>query len=289
MPPVGGCLSWWSRAWGASGDGGASTVEQPLLTIEAPPSFFRVHRRFFGSAGPVFAAVLAGCLLLSLGGVLPLPFERVVTLEGRAASRTEFFEDAEVRRILLRHNIEVHMTRAPGSRAMANGNLDGYDFVFPSGQPAAELVSGEFPKANVHRPFLTPIVLATFRPYAEALVAHGIARRRPRRWSDSPEATSKNSPTTGRPAAAFRNRAICRSRPPSARSRWDDTRPYSTTPSTSGSFPASVRNASNSTTEKIRFPPGDRRSASTPEAVYLRSVRVDTPSIRAARVAETIP
>ncbi|TDC77375.1 hypothetical protein E1283_07500 [Streptomyces hainanensis] len=130
--------------------------------------------------------VLAGCLLLSVGGVLPLPFERVVTLEGRAASRTEFFEDAEVRRILLRHHIEVRMTRAPGSRAMANGNLDGYDFVFPSGQPAAELVSEEFPEANVHRPFLTPIVLATFRPYAEALVAHGIATPQPTPRGDAP-------------------------------------------------------------------------------------------------------
>lgn len=60
----------------------------------------------------------------------------------------------------------------------------------------------------------------------------------PRRWSERPEATSKNSPATGRPAAAFPSRAICRSRSPSPRCRWDDTRPYNTTPSTSGSFPA---------------------------------------------------
>ena len=60
-------------------------------------------------------------------------------------------------------------------------------------------------------------------------------------------------------------------------------------PSAGGSFDFPTRTASNYTSENTRRPPGDLRSTSTPDAVYLRNVRVETPSIFAANDADTIP
>ncbi|QUF07889.1 hypothetical protein KCV87_12445 [Actinosynnema pretiosum subsp. pretiosum] len=71
------------------------------------------------------------------------------------------------------HGIQVHITKA-GSRAVAMGDVDQYDFVFPSGQPAALLIKeqrqAERKFAKVHKPFFSPIVFGTYREYAEALL-----------------------------------------------------------------------------------------------------------------------
>ncbi|MFD5322095.1 hypothetical protein [Streptomyces sp. NPDC127098] len=154
-------------------------MRQPLLTVERPPSFARAHRGYLRAAGAALALALLGVALLTAGGTLALPFERIVTVRGTAASGTDFFEDEEVRRILLGHHIEVRMTRAPGSVDLAGGGMDGFDFAFPSGQHAGELITGQYRSSDFRSPFATPIVLATFRPYAEALVSAGSASRQP--------------------------------------------------------------------------------------------------------------
>ncbi|MFI6028164.1 hypothetical protein [Amycolatopsis magusensis] len=66
-----------------------------------------------------------------------------------------------------------------GSREVATHDIDRYDFVFPSGQPPADLImssrlnSGK--EAQAYVPFVSPIVLATYRPYALALHDAGVA------------------------------------------------------------------------------------------------------------------
>ncbi|MGW1765521.1 hypothetical protein ACWCQL_15795 [Streptomyces sp. NPDC002073] len=138
---------------------------------------------------PGLAAVLTGIATLAVSGNLLLPFERVVVLEGKMASKRDFFEDDEVRRILLKHRIEVHITSS-GSREVALRDLADYDFVFPSGQPAGDLITGMRARdglyAKVHRPFVSPIVLATYREYAETLRGAGIAAPLPAEGSDPP-------------------------------------------------------------------------------------------------------
>ncbi|MER5523575.1 hypothetical protein ABT075_03040 [Streptomyces sp. NPDC002677] len=59
--------------------------------------------------------------------------------------------------------------------------LKGMDVVFPSGQPAAKMILDrqQGVSAKSARPFVTPLVLATFREYAETLVKAGVAGPQP--------------------------------------------------------------------------------------------------------------
>ncbi|MCH0565964.1 hypothetical protein I3F60_07630 [Streptomyces sp. MUM 136J] len=111
-----------------------------------------------------------------------LPFQRVVTVEAAMGSKSDYFEDPEVRRLLMRHGIRVHLTRM-GSRDIAHRTYTGFDVVFPSGQPAADSIArrraAEGRPATAYRPFVSPIVLGTYREYAETLTDAGIATPMP--------------------------------------------------------------------------------------------------------------
>ncbi|MGK5696129.1 hypothetical protein ACSNOJ_25110 [Streptomyces sp. URMC 128] len=113
-------------------------------------------------------------------GNLLLPLRQVVTIEAKMASKRDFFQDPVVERLLMKHGFRVHITNM-GSREIAKQDYEGYDVVFPSGQPAADLISRERARANrpvlLYRPFVSPIVLATYRDYAEVLTAEGVAKR----------------------------------------------------------------------------------------------------------------
>ncbi|MEV8630406.1 hypothetical protein AB0395_02000 [Streptosporangium sp. NPDC051023] len=117
-----------------------------------------------------------------------MPLRPVVTLEGSMASKAELFDDEEVKRILMRHNLRVHST-VSSSREIAVHEISQYDFVFPSGQPAAELIMAERRSGNLHAaeylPFVSPIVIATFRQYAQTLLDNGVA---------TPQASSGGDP-----------------------------------------------------------------------------------------------
>ncbi|MGC5035386.1 MULTISPECIES: hypothetical protein [unclassified Streptomyces] len=147
------------------------------MTVTRPPR--RRLRRALASALPV---PVVGLALLVASGNLLLPLRTVVTIEAKMASKRDFFQDPEVERLLMKHGFRVHITNM-GSREIAQQDHEGYDVVFPSGQPAADLISRERARANrpvlLYRPFVSPIVLATYRDYAEVLAAEGVARRLP--------------------------------------------------------------------------------------------------------------
>ncbi|NUL04902.1 hypothetical protein HRW07_17040 [Streptomyces lunaelactis] len=157
-------------------------VEEPRLLVRRPSSSRWSRRGFLVAFLPALAAVLAGVAVLAVSGNILLPFERVITLEGKMASKRDFFEDEEVQRLLLKHHMRVHITSS-GSREVAIRDVSSYDFVFPSGQPAGDLITSRRAADNqyvtVHRPFVSPIVLATYREYAETLEARGIATAQP--------------------------------------------------------------------------------------------------------------
>ncbi|MEV4342110.1 hypothetical protein [Streptomyces sp. NPDC049590] len=154
-------------------------MEEPVLSPRVPRT--RTWRHRLVRALPfLMALVLAGAGLCRLqhAGKLLLPFENVTTLRGRLASVGDLFEDPQVIRILRKHGLRVEITTA-GSREVATGSLDGLDFVFPSGQPAADLIyvrrqEGGLYSKDFH-PFDSPVVLATFAPYAKALTARHTA------------------------------------------------------------------------------------------------------------------
>jgi hypothetical protein len=155
-------------------EAGARTIEEPRLTTR------RVRRRRVPRH--VVAALplaLAGLIALSVSGNIARPFERISTVEARMGSKSDFFRDPEVRRLLLRHGIRVDIHRL-GSRGIATQSLEGMDAVFPSGQPAAKLVLDRQDRSvRSARPFVTPLVLGTFRDYADTLVQAGVATPQP--------------------------------------------------------------------------------------------------------------
>jgi len=122
---------------------------------------------------------LAGLISLLVTGNALRPFDRVTTIEARMASKSDYFKDPEVQRLLLKHGIRVDIHRL-GSRGIATQSLKGMDVVFPSGQPAAKLIlDRQDHSVRSVRPFVTPLVLGTFRDYAETLVKAGVATAQP--------------------------------------------------------------------------------------------------------------
>ncbi|MFE5815140.1 hypothetical protein ACFQ6S_17265 [Streptomyces sp. NPDC056479] len=122
---------------------------------------------------------LAGLIALLVTGNALRPFDRITTIEARMASKSDYFKDPEVQRLLLKHGLRVDIHRL-GSRGIATQSLKGMDAVFPSGQPAAKLIlNRQDHSVRSVRPFVTPLVLGTFRAYAETLEKVGVATAQP--------------------------------------------------------------------------------------------------------------
>ncbi|GAA3297536.1 hypothetical protein Dvina_48840 [Dactylosporangium vinaceum] len=155
-----------------------STQAEVHLTVRRPPAGFWLRPRLLLSVVPFVLVFAVGLGLLARAGEVLLPFERITVVEGRLASKADFFADPQVQRILLRHHVRVHFTQG-GSRDIARTALDGLDFVFPSGQPAGDLILERLKEqgrsTTVYKPFTSPIALGTYRDYAEALRAAGLA------------------------------------------------------------------------------------------------------------------
>ncbi|GAA2807142.1 hypothetical protein RMN57_02370 [Kitasatospora sp. CM 4170] len=156
----------------------ANAFEEPPLRIAGKRPFFLARRRFRQIVAIPFAVLVLATTGLALTGNLPFPGLPVVELRGRVASKADLFTDPEVQRILMSHRIKVTVDVA-GSRQVAEGDLDPYDFVFPSGQATADTIKYRREEAHAYAriklPFTSPLVIATYRPYAEALVRKGVA------------------------------------------------------------------------------------------------------------------
>ncbi|GAA3827874.1 hypothetical protein [Streptomyces chiangmaiensis] len=153
-------------------DAGARAIEEPRLTTR------RVKRRRIPRHVAVaLPLALAGLFSLLVSGNALRPFEHITTIEAKMASKSDYFKDPEVQRLLLEHGIRVDIHRL-GSRGIATTSLKDVDVVFPSGQPAAKLILDRQNRSvRSARPFVTPLVLGTFRDYAETLVSAGVAER----------------------------------------------------------------------------------------------------------------
>jgi hypothetical protein len=92
-----------------------------------------------------------------------------------------YFKDERVRRVLEKNRLPVQATRI-GSRDMAGKVLPGAtpDFFMSSGVVAANQVVDAARKLNIpvaqSSPFHTPLVIASWAPIAQILVANGLAR-----------------------------------------------------------------------------------------------------------------
>ncbi|GAA3305463.1 hypothetical protein GCM10020295_59240 [Streptomyces cinereospinus] len=130
---------------------GTSATAEPRLTIRRT-----THRGVPRLVVVALPLALAGLLSLMISGNALRPFERITVIESRMASKSDYFRDPEVARLLLRHGIRVDIRRL-GSRGIATRSLEGLDVVFPSGQPAAKLVLDRpDDTGQTVRPFVSP-------------------------------------------------------------------------------------------------------------------------------------
>ncbi|WP_339154995.1 hypothetical protein [Actinomadura luteofluorescens] len=157
-----------------------NVVEEPTFSIPRPPRFWPSPLGCGAVVAVLVALVCAGASLVVLVA-RPGP---VVTIRGIMASKQDFFNDEKVQDLLLEHHIRVEVTpRGSGEVAaeVLGQKTESYDFAFPSGQPAADLIRKERSRRHLYNRttylFTSPIVLASYREYAETLVRRGIAER----------------------------------------------------------------------------------------------------------------
>jgi hypothetical protein len=165
-----------SRSARLNGRPAAGSVhgEEPWLAVGRTAWFRRpAFVRRFGIAA---AAGVLGLVTLMIAGALAPPVEPIIVVVGRMGAKADYFADPEVKRLLLRHNIRVQVTRTGSIDSATTQVRDELDFVFVSGQTAAELAKDDR-FVVTYRPFTTPLVLATYRPHAEVLAAAGLATR----------------------------------------------------------------------------------------------------------------
>ncbi|GAA1855274.1 hypothetical protein GCM10009751_10150 [Myceligenerans crystallogenes] len=173
-----------------------SALSRPsALRASVRDAFSRYLALFRGGPGSKVAAATIGAGVLALtvalgvliGDALPggpsSPGAGPTVVSGIMASKEDYFNDAEVIRLLAERGYRVDVTRR-GSFEVAQEVIGGgeYDFAFPSGRPPANLITQDRRSRDLfvgsRSLFTSPLVLASFRPYAEALVADGVATPR---------------------------------------------------------------------------------------------------------------
>jgi hypothetical protein len=142
--------------------------------------------------GPAFAVLLVGAIG---GGIwyshssLRAERETIAQRESEAAQEVRvhgligsekeaLFADPQVKAVLASHHITVDVEKA-GSRDIAHRfEPQHFDFGFPSGAPAAAALRAVAKPTETYSPFYTPIVIASWRPIAQILVAdHMVVER----------------------------------------------------------------------------------------------------------------
>jgi hypothetical protein len=100
-----------------------------------------------------------------------------VTVRGLIGSeKEEFFHDPRVIEALQRGGVRVEVEKAGSRQIATNYNVKDYDFVFPAGIPAAEKVRRENGISKSYDVFYSPMVVASWQPIADILVANGMAQ-----------------------------------------------------------------------------------------------------------------
>ena len=102
-----------------------------------------------------------------------------VTLKGIGGSeKAVFFHDPRVIDVLNQQNIQIDYQKSGSRQIATQTDLNAYDFAFPAGSPAAEKIYQDFHTTKGTPIFYTPMVLASWKPVVEILIANDIAELR---------------------------------------------------------------------------------------------------------------
>jgi hypothetical protein len=144
-----------------------SVIAEPLLRVRRPRPFYR-RLSFRRVVIPLVVAAVVGLAVLVPNRAVLLGVQTLDVVEGNVGSKRVLFDDPQIQERLLRKHLRVHVTDK-GSRAGVTSSLDGVDFVFPSGQPAEDLIKGRAGAREHYQLFTSPIAIGTYREYVPAL------------------------------------------------------------------------------------------------------------------------
>lgn len=103
---------------------------------------------------------------------------RTVEVSGLIGSeKRDFFDDPRVQQRLHELGLIVKYRKAGSRQIGTSFNLGEYDFAFPAGLPAAELILRNYKQGKSFSPFFSPMAVASWRPIADLLVANGMAKK----------------------------------------------------------------------------------------------------------------
>ncbi|MCT2583682.1 substrate-binding domain-containing protein [Actinophytocola gossypii] len=133
-----------------------------------------MKRRLSIALGVVLLVAVIGVIVFDRDDETPT---RDVVVRGVIGSeKLAFFRDERVREAFAAHGVTVEVDTA-GSRQIATTvDLAGYDFVFPSSQPAAQRIQRDRNVTTAYTPFQSPMAVATFAPVVEVLERAGVIR-----------------------------------------------------------------------------------------------------------------
>lgn len=101
----------------------------------------------------------------------------IVEIKGMIGSEKEtFFADPKVQQVLLTKGFRVKVEKV-GSRDISTRDLNGYDFGFPSGAPAAMALQRKVGAKQIYPTFFTPMAVASWRLLLPTLEQEGIVKQ----------------------------------------------------------------------------------------------------------------
>ncbi len=128
--------------------------------------------------GPILLVILiiGVGIAIYLSASQQLTLRQTITVRGLIGSEKEkFFLNPQVVETLKKNGLVVKVEKA-GSRTIATTpDLSNYDFVFPSGVPAATKIREGQKAAKAYDVFFTPMAIASWKSIANILEANGVA------------------------------------------------------------------------------------------------------------------
>lgn len=129
----------------------------------------------------LLALAIVAAVVVQITGVGKGPARfGLTTVHGVVGSeKLEFFEDPAVQDVFAEHGLDVQVERSGSWRMASLDGLTDRDFAFPASEIAAEHIATTHAGAVVstHKPFFSPMAIATFEPIMRVLEQSGAASK----------------------------------------------------------------------------------------------------------------
>lgn len=149
-----------------------TTSKGRIVTLRTP--------HFIGIGLLVLGIVAVLVIQLTGIGRSGTPKFNLTVVEGVVGSeKAAFFEDPAVQEIFEEHGYDVRVTKSGSWRMSSLEGLTENDFAFPASEIAAENIANTHGDAVVstHKPFFSPLAIATFEPIMTLLETNGAASK----------------------------------------------------------------------------------------------------------------